>query len=195
MIRPNDAADISERFSLAVVEKEVRKKTFGIISVVDPDGRPHSTGVLFGMSPSDSPMFLYVVTSRKAAKVRYIKRNPSVSLTVTFPHHWLRFVPDSTVMFRGTADLVFLDDEGFRAAFSQKRMLRMNLQVDSEAMKDSIVIRVRPDRTVYCYGVGIGINELRKDPTAARYKVVIPEGRLPSLSRARVQTQSLLQER
>ena len=187
--------DTSERFSFATVEKEVRKKTFGIISAVDPNGRPHSTGVLFGMSPHGSPMLFYVVTNKNAAKVRYIKKNPNVTLTVTFPHHWLRFVPDSTVMIRGTADLVSLDDAGFRAAFSQKRMLKKNLQVDPEVLKESTVMRIRPDRTVYCYGVGIGINELRKDPTAARYNVIIPEGRLPSLSSAGVQAQSLPQER
>jgi nitroimidazol reductase NimA-like FMN-containing flavoprotein (pyridoxamine 5'-phosphate oxidase superfamily) len=194
MIKSNETTDTADRFSFAAVEKEIRKKTFGVISTVDPVGRPHSTGILFGMSPPNSQIYFYVVTSKNAAKVRHIRRNPNVTLTVTFPHHWLRFVPDSTVMFRGTADLVALDDEGFRAAFSQKRMLRMNLQVDSEAMKDSTMIRIRPDRTVYCYGVGIGINKLRKDPTAARYKVIIPEGRLPSLSSARVQTQYLPQE-
>ena len=191
----NETLDTSERLPFAAVEKEIKKKTFGVISVVDPVGRPHSTGVLFGMSPPDSPLFLYIVTSRKAAKVRYIRRTPYVTLMVTFPHHWLRFVPDSTVMIRGTADLVSLDDAGFRAAFSQKRMLKKNLQVDPEVLKESTVMRIRPDRTVYCYGVGIGINELRKDPTAARYNVIIPEGRLPSLSSAGVQAQSLPQER
>ncbi len=181
MNRPNDTIDTSERLSFSAVEKEIRKKTFGLISTVDPVGRPHTTGILFGMSPPDSPVLFYIVTSKNAAKVRYIRRNPNVTLTVTFLHHWLRFVPDSTVMFRGTADLVSLDDEGFRAAFSQKRMLRMNLQVDSDVLKDSTVIRIMPDRTAYCYGVGVGINELRKDPTSARYKVIIPKGRLGML--------------
>jgi len=167
-----------ERFSFADVEKELRKKIFGIINTVDTKGRPHSTGIIFGLSAPGDPVAFYVVTQRTAAKVRYIKKNPNVSFIVTFPHHYLRFIPDSTVMVRGKADLLSLDDECFRRAFEQKKMLKMNLQMDPETMAQAVVIRIIPDRTVFCYGIGIGLNEMRKDPTQARYKVTIPEERL-----------------
>ena len=161
-----------------LVEREVRKKTFGIISTVDSKGRPHSTGIIFAVSPPGQPLAFYIVTQSGAAKVRNIKSNPNVTLVVTFPHHFLRFVPDSTVMLRGHADILSLDDKGAQRAFGQKAMTRMNLNVDSDVLKKSIVIRIRPSKTVYCYGVGIGLNTMRKDPTAARYKVTIPQDRL-----------------
>lgn len=160
------------------VEREVRKKTFAVLSTIDSKNRPHSTGIIYAVSRPGEKLSFYVVTQSKSAKVRNIKRNPNVSLVVTFPHHYLRFIPDNTVMFRGTADLIDLDDPGAQAAFAQKKMTRMNLDVDSDVLKDSVVIRVRPSKTVYCYGVGIGLNQMRIDPTSARYKVTIPPKRL-----------------
>ena len=161
-----------------LVEREVRRKSFAILSTVDSKNRPHSTGIIFAVSPPGEELAFYIVTQSKSAKVRNIKRDPNVSLVVTFPHYYLRFIPDNTVMFRGEADLIPLDDEGAQAAFAQKKMTRMNLEVDSEVLKDSVVIRIRPSKTVYVYGVGIGLNQMRKDPTSARYKVRIPPERL-----------------
>ena len=161
-----------------LVEQKVREKTFAVLSTVDSKNRPHSTGIIFAVSPPGEELAFYVVTQLKSAKVRNIKRNPNVTLVVTFPHYYLRFIPDSTVMFRGEADIVPLEDKGAQAAFGQKKMTRMNLEVDSEVLKGSVVIRIRPSKTVYCYGVGIGINQMRKDPTSARYKVEVPSERL-----------------
>ena len=117
-------SDYSDRFTFADVEKEIRKKTFGIISVVDTKQRPHTTGIIFGVSVPEDPFYIYMVTLKKSAKVRYIKQNPNVSFMITFPHHFLTFIPDSTVMMRGTADLISLEDEGFKRAMEQKRMLK-----------------------------------------------------------------------
>lgn len=164
----------------SIVEKELRKKTFGILSTVDQKGRPHSTGLIFAVSAPEDDFALYLATLEKSAKVRYIKNNPNVSFLVTFPHYYLRFIPDSTIMFRGTAELLSFEDEGAQRAAAQKKMTRMNLEMDPEVLKKSVIIRIRPNPTVYCYGVGIGLNQLRKDPTAARYKVVIPQKRLES---------------
>ena len=162
------------------VMREVRKKTFGVFNSVDTKNRPHSTGIIFAVSPPGEELAFYIVTQAKSAKIRNIKSNPNVSLVVTFPHYYLRFIPDSTVMFRGTAEIIALDDEGAQAAFAQKKMTRMNLEVDSDVLKGSVVIKIRPTKRVYVYGVGIGLNQMRKDPTTARYKVTIPEALLQS---------------
>ncbi len=179
----NGIKEISAEDSLGsfrYVEKAVRKRKFGVLSVVDPKGSPHSTGILYGVSHPDSRLAFYVITKKSAAKVRYLKKNPNVSLLVTFPHYYLRFAPDSTVMFRGIADFVTLDDKDVQWAFSQGRILQENLQVDSEVMRDAVVIRIKPHKTIYCYGIGVSINQLRKDPTAASYRITIPPDRLLS---------------
>ncbi|MFW9789321.1 MAG: pyridoxamine 5'-phosphate oxidase family protein [Candidatus Thorarchaeota archaeon] len=157
-----------------LVEREVRKKSFAVISTVDSKNRPHSTGIVFAMSPPEEELVFYVLTQAKSAKVRNIKENPNVTLVVTFPHHYLRFIPDGTVMIRGTADLVGLEDKGAQAAFAQKGR---NLDSNAEALMGTVVIRIQPSKTIYAYGVGVGLNQMRKDPTSARYKVIIPPER------------------
>jgi len=160
-----------------VVEREVRKKSFGVLSAVDSKGRPHSTGILYGVSPPQSKFALYIIVGSRYAKVRHIKRNPNVSLVVTFPHYYIRFAPASYAMFRGVADFVPIDDEDIQWAFRQSRILRMN--IDTVPIEhDIVVVRIRPEPTVFCYGVGMGLNELRKSHDTGSYKVTIPEHRL-----------------
>jgi general stress protein 26 len=164
--------------SFEVVEEEVRKKTFGVLTTIDCRERPHSTGVLYGISPPESEFSIYVMTGAGYAKVRNVKHNPHVSLVVTFPHYYLRFVPASYVMFRGKAEVVPPDDIFGRWAFNQKRILRMSQSVD--AASEPVFIRLDPEPTVFCYGVGIGVIQLRRHIESGAYKVVIPGGRLMS---------------
>ena len=94
-------AEIIKRPSFKEVEKELRKMIFGVISTVDHKKRSHSSGILYGMSIPTDPVYFYVVTKRQTVKVRNIRRNPEVFLLVSFPHYFLRFIPDSTVTIRG----------------------------------------------------------------------------------------------
>jgi general stress protein 26 len=166
------------RFSFDFIDKEVRKKTFGVLSVVDAKGRPHSTGILYGVSPPNSKFALYILTGDGYAKVRHIRRNPNVSLVVTFPHYYIRFAPASYVMFRGMAELVPFDDSDGQWAFSQKYILKMSQKVDPEILKKALFIKMNPEPTVFCYGVGIGVMELRSQHISADYRVTIPADRL-----------------
>ncbi len=165
------------RIGFEVVEREVRKKSFGILSVVDSKGRPHSTGILYGVSPPQSKLAFYIISGSRYTKVRHIKRNPNVSLVVTFPHYYIRFAPASYAMFRGAADFASIDDEEVQWAFRQKRILRMNIDTVLEEY-EIVVIRILPEPTVFCYGIGMGLNELRKSHEIGSYKVRIPDHRL-----------------
>ncbi len=165
-------------FSFDFVEGRIRKKTFGVLTTIDRQERPHSTGVLYGISPPESKFSIYVMAGAGYAKVRNVKRNPNVSLVVTFPHYYVRFVPASYVMFRGKAEVVPPDDTDGRWAFNQKRILRMSQSVD--AASEPVFIRLDPEPTVFCFGVGIGTIQLRRHIESGAYKVIIPEGRLAS---------------
>ncbi len=166
-----------EGFSFDIIEEHVRKKTYGVFTAIDSKSRPHSTGILYGVSPPGSRFVFYILTSDRYAKVRHIRRNPNVSLVVSFPHYYLRFVPANYAMFRGLADVVPFEDEDAQWAFKQKRILRMNLETDPGSHK-LLFIRMSPEPTVFCYGVGFGILQLRSSHETAMYKVTIPEHRL-----------------
>ena len=169
---------MTTEFDFDFVEKKVRKKTFGVITTIDKKGQPHSTGIVYAVAPPNSLFALYFISSENYAKIRNIKRNPNVSLVVTFPHHWIRFAPASYVMFRGTAGIVPFEDPDAQWAMSQTRIGRMNLQTEADASgADYVFIRITPEPTVFCYGLGFGIMEMRSNHTNLDYKVTIPENR------------------
>jgi general stress protein 26 len=165
-------------FTFEFVEKQLRKKTFGILSTADLEGKPHSTGVLYAIS---SEKFLFfILTARGYKKVRNIEANPYVSLVVPFPHYFLRFVPDSTVQIQGIAEIVPFDDPEAQKAFSQRRILKMMLERSCRLnIKDELVfIKIKPNRKIFCYALGMGIMELWKNLESGEYAVTIPEERL-----------------
>jgi len=166
------------RFSFEFVEKQVRKKTFGVITTIDSKGRPHSTGIIYAVGPPEKRFALFSIAGENYVKIRNIRRNPNVSLVVTFPHYWVRFAPASYVMFRGTAEILPDDDVDGRWAMSQTRIGRMNLQTDADELGvEFVYIKITPEPTIFCYGLGYGLMEQRGNHTNVGYKVTIPGDR------------------
>jgi len=42
-------------FTFAYVEKLLRRKNFGVITTITPEGRPLSVGVVYAVSPASEP--------------------------------------------------------------------------------------------------------------------------------------------
>jgi len=155
---------------------QLRKKDFGILGTIDSKDRPHSTGILYGVAPKENPFAIYVLTGTNFRKTKNIQNNPAVSFVVPFPHYYMRFIPASVVQFQGTGEILPFDDSGGQASFQSSRMLRMNLEVDMAA-EEMVFIRIVPNRKLFCYGVGIGMLSLMKNPHTAEYTVKVPEER------------------
>ena len=167
--------------SFQFVENEVRKKTFGILSTIDQDGKTHSTGIIYAVSPPGSKFLLYILTDKTYKKVKNIQNNSSVSFVIPFPHHFLRFVPSSCVQFQGTAEILPYEDSEAQQAFKMgKKMLAMNLRqaIKEDPMGEfTVFIRVIPNRKIFCYGLGISLMKLQKDVEIGSYSVSIPKER------------------
>ena len=166
----------AEQRSFAFIEAQLRRKTFGVLGTVNPDGSLQSTGILYAVSPPGSAFRLYLLTERSFLKARNVARNPQVSFLVPYPHRLLPFVPASCISFPGTAEIVPLDDPEGRAAFAANRILRMNL-AEADATPDGILLRIRPKRSMHCYGIGIGLMRIARNPAEAGYSVEIPADR------------------
>lgn len=156
------------------VEKQLRKKSFGVISVVDYHEHPHSTGVIYAIPRRPQPFHFYVLTGADYRKTKYIQKNPNVAFMVTFPHYWMRFVPANTVHFQGTAEILPFSDPTAQTAFQNSRITRMNLSSEFDE-HEMVFIKIIPPKSLNVYGIGIPIMQMRKDPGAAGYKTVIPE--------------------
>ncbi len=166
--------------SFDFVEEQIRKKTFGVLSTVSPKGRAHSTGILYGVPPQESKFCLYLITLRDYVKVRNIMNNPNISFVIPFPHHYFRFIPSSCVYFQGTAEIVSFDDPEPQKVFNQKRILRMMLEESNQPdMKgNTIFLKIKPEKKVHCYGIGLSLWQLRKEHERGSYTVIVPPERL-----------------
>lgn len=160
--------------SFEFVEKQIRKKSFGVISVIDSKDRPHATGVIYAIPPRPNKLAFYILTGTDYKKTEYIRRNPNVSFAITFPHYWLRFVPANVVHFQGRAEILPFSDAVGQEAFQQSRITRMNLNSDYEE-SEMVFLKIVPPKKLNVYGLGISIMDMRSDHTNAGYKVEVPE--------------------
>ena len=165
------------RPDFSFIETQLRKKTFGVLSTQSPGGSLQATGILYGVSPPESKLRLYLATERRFLKVRNISHNPEVAFLVPCPHHFLPFVPASCISLQGTAELVSVDDAEGREAFAAGRILRDNLK-QADSTEGAVFIRIRPKRRVHCYGIGIGLLTIARKPSEAGYSLEIPSDRL-----------------
>ena len=148
------------------------RQNFCILSTVNSKGEPHATGVLFAFAPANQSFHLYIVTSRKYAKTKHIKRNPSVSVVIPFPHHWFRAVPAPTIQFQGTAEIISIEDPLAVEYFMRSKILKMTYeQILAASSEDAVFLRVTPKRFLYCHGVGIGLLQMRKDIKSGAYRI------------------------
>ncbi|MHA1992223.1 MAG: pyridoxamine 5'-phosphate oxidase family protein [Candidatus Hodarchaeales archaeon] len=165
-------------FDFNFIEKNIRKKTFGIIGTVTKKGRSHSTGVLYSVAKKEDPFRLYCVSDNNYKKARNIKNNSNVSFVIPFPHFYIRFVPSSCIQFMGVARLLpFRDNDKIRSTFQEKRILKLIEKVPLEKLDDRIFIEIIPDRSIYCHGLGFGLLEMRKKHTRTHFTVEIPQNR------------------
>ncbi len=72
------------------VEREIRKKTFGIISTIDQNGHSLSTGIVYGITPSNSEFTLYILPDRNYKKVKNIEVNNSISFVIPFSSSYFK---------------------------------------------------------------------------------------------------------
>ncbi len=168
--------------SFGQVEKELRGRTFGILGTISPDHRPHSTGVVYGVSTPLAPLAIYVTTRTSNKKVRNVRANPNVSFVVPLSRRLLTFIPPYCVQFQGTAEILEASDNKavkvFQSSYFLRTILQTELAIVSKAGGEPCFIRVSPDPTIFTYGLGIPIWKLKRKAGVAMSKVSIPVERL-----------------
>jgi len=163
------------------IEKKIREKTFGIFTSITKEGKPHSTGILYAVSPPKKKFCLYILTMKKYKKVENVQNDPNVAFVIPFPHHILRFVPASCIQFQGIGEILPIDDsEAIEAFIGGKKILRMNFEqlANLKDQGEAVSIKIKPNKRINVYGVGISMMKMRKDVSIGSYSVEIPNNRI-----------------
>jgi len=176
-VRSLSSTDLRVTFDMVL--KELKRRNFGVLSTMTKDGRSHSAGVFYSVSPSARPLEIYVMTRTKLKKARNIRANPNVSFVVPLRRRLLTFVPPPCIQFQGQAEIVDWKDkvalEAFRASFMGRMILNMYDDMYRRGDTSICFLRITPDPTIFTYGVGVSLWEMKRRMEVASAKVQIPE--------------------
>jgi hypothetical protein len=154
---------MTQPLSTELVWKELKKEIFAVLGMVTAQGEARTVGIVYVVHEGR----LYLTSRAKAWKVRHIRRNPNVSLTV--PIHkqipflpWVK-IPAATITFAGRACVHPPDRIGPELA----KVLFRGLVLDEEMKTETSVIEIEPVGEFVTYGVCMPLMDMR-DPTKAR---------------------------
>jgi general stress protein 26 len=146
----------------ALVWKEIEKRSFAVLSYVNPKGQARSAGIVY--VPIDR--VLYVRVAKESWKAKHIRRNPHVALNVTIPKRipfmpWID-IPDATIAFSATARVLSMSEV-------EPTLLKALLeQMFEHANNDeNCIIEIQATGHFATYGVGVSLLDMR-DPEKAR---------------------------
>ena len=169
-------------FPFSYLEEQLRKKNFGILGTIDPQGRPHSVGVVYAIPPpaaADESFCLYLITRPVLKKARNIRNNPNVSFVVPYPHYLFRILPPACVQFQGKAQFVSIDDPTATKAFQSSTVLRRSM-MHSLDLGESTFVKVIPDSKIFSFGINASIWQYlvqSKNKARGNFHVVVPQSR------------------
>lgn len=168
------------KLSFAGVEEALRQRAFATLSTLSEQGTPHATGVVYAVSARDESLILYVTTRTTTRKVRNIRAHPAVAVVVPVPRRFIPAFPPRAIQFQGTATVVPADDDDAIRAFSSSWFLRRILTAERRIVVeggDLCFIRIRPERMLFTYGMGMSVLHNLTRPREAIGRVAIPAGR------------------
>ncbi|MEZ5406637.1 MAG: pyridoxamine 5'-phosphate oxidase family protein [Acidimicrobiales bacterium] len=150
--------------TLALVERAIGRRSFCVLGTVSPAGRPHAAGVIYTSVDDD----LWVSMDRSSRKARNIAANRHVHVQI--PVRRGPVGPPSSIQFAATAELFGPDDPEVRRLMAQHRLKKVTGHGELER-PDAALVRIRPDRVLHTYGLGLSLLKLIRDPLRAGGRV------------------------
>ena len=146
-----------------LVWKEIEKRSFAVLSYVNPKGRARSAGIVYVVIDR----VLYVRAAKDSWKAKHILLNPHVALNVTIAKRvpfmpWIT-IPDATIAFSGSARVLPMSDLNRKLL----EILTGRLIEQHGTLAENCIIEIRPTGYFVTYGVGVSLLDMR-DPQKAR---------------------------
>lgn len=144
------------------VWETLEKHVFAVLAYVTPAGEARSAGIVYIVADRN----FYISTGTDTWKVRHIRENPNVSLTVTIPKRlpFLPFIkiPAAVATCQGTAEILGVDEVD---AAIVARLYR-GMEVTEGIRRNTSVIKVAPRDDFVTYGIGISLARMRNPEDA-----------------------------
>lgn len=144
------------------VWETLEKHLFAVLAFVTPTGEARSAGIVYVVADRA----FYISSGTDAWKVRHIRKNSNVSLTVTIPKRlpFLPFIkiPAAVATCQGIAEILNVGevDPGI-----VKRLYR-GMEVTEEIRANTSVIKVVPRGDFVTYGIGVSLAGMRNPEDA-----------------------------
>ena len=101
------------------------------------------------------------MTGEMTQKIKNIKKNPLVSVTIPFYknllHRLITMAPPASLTFKADADILPFNEEEPRKLFKK----RMRMEPPDMPNEKPVWVRLKPKSRVVCLGVGVPLWELR----------------------------------
>jgi len=128
-----------------------------VLSTVSSKGNPQSSLVVY-VSDGET---IYVMTGEMTQKIKNIKKNPLVSVTIPFYknllHRLITMAPPASLTFKADADILPFNEEEPRKLFKK----RMRMEPPDMPNEKPVWVRLKPKSRVVCLGVRVPLWELR----------------------------------
>jgi len=146
-----------------IVWKVIENELFAILGMVTRNRESRTVGIVYIVNDRK----FYIGTGLETWKVRHLKENPNVSLTIPIAKRvpvmpWIK-IPQATITFAGKAVIITGQD----APIDLLQSVFRHLADDQEFMKDNCLIEITPVGEFITYGVGIPLMQMR-DPERSR---------------------------
>lgn len=146
----------------AVLEKEM----FGVLGMVNAAGEARTVGIVFIIRNRK----LYISSGKDAWKVRYVRDNPAVSMTVPIVKRvplmpWIK-IPPATITFQGRGRVLDplkmpADMPGTLPQEIIAAALGADVAADESRLALVSILEVVPEGEFVTYGVGISLSDMR----------------------------------
>lgn len=141
----------------SLVWQTLEKELFAVLGMVTAKNEARTVGIVYKAHEQK----VYIASGRETWKVRHVRNNPHVSLTVTIPKRvpLMPFIkiPAATITFRGTARVLEVSE----VAAAVKASLLRGLDMESELVKNMVMIEVEPQGEFVTYGIGVSLMTMR----------------------------------
>ena len=145
------------------VWQTLEKELFAVLGMVTAQGEARTVGIVYVAHDKK----IYIASGKDTWKMRHVRANPHVSLTVAIPKRipLMPFIkiPAATITFNGAARVV----EVAAVSAAVKKSLLRGLDLESELVKSMAIMEIQPFGEFITYGIGVSLMTMRH-PDEAR---------------------------